>query len=134
VGPQAVVHRLLSLEPNPPFDWGLAGLVGFNFIGSAFVKLSGSAAREMAEGIGVTRTTLTLIGIIELISVMLFIIPRTGVLGTLLLIAYMGGAIASHVILEESFLFPAAVAAFVWIAAVIRFPELTRRIAASGNP
>jgi hypothetical protein len=125
----------MQVKTRKIINWGLAGLVGLNFIGSAFVKLSGSAAaREMAEGIGVNRTAFTIIGIIELISVVLFIIPRTGVLGTLLLVAYMGGAIASHVILEEPFLFPAAVAAFVWIAAVIRFPELTRRIAASGNP
>ena len=64
----------------------------------------------------------------ELIGAVLFIIPRTGMLGTLLLIAYMGGAMATHMVLGESFLFPALIQVFVWVVACIRFPELPQRM------
>ena len=37
------------------------------------------------------------IGIAELICVLLFVIPRTSILGAILLTGYLGGAIASHV-------------------------------------
>jgi hypothetical protein len=110
-------------------NWSLAGIVGFIFIGSAVSKLTGSAdAIEMAKGIGLDLSTFKIIGLVELISVILFIIPRTGILGTLLLAAYMGGAIATHLEHGLSIVAPAAIQAFIWIVAVIRFPELTNRI------
>lgn len=109
--------------------WILTGIVGFIFIGSGVVKLGGSEdAIQMAEGIGINISTLFSLGIIELIAAVLFIIPRTGMLGTFLLIAYMGGAMAAHMVLGESFLFPALIQVFVWVVACIRFPELHQRI------
>ena len=109
--------------------WVLTGLVSLIFIGSAMGKLSGSAdGVKMAAEFGIGATAFTIIGIVELIAVILFIIPRTGILGTLLLAAYMGGAIATHVEHNQSIMAPAVVAAFVWIVAVLRFPELTLRI------
>ena len=109
-------------------NWVLAALVAFIFVGSATMKLmGGSDVLKMAEGFGFDKSTFTLIAILELTSVVLFLIPRTGILGTLLLAAYMGGAIATH--LEHGL--PAgstiAIEAFVWIVAVMRFPELTNR-------
>jgi DoxX-like family len=110
-------------------NWVLAGLVGFIFLGSAFGKLSGGAdGLKMAESFGISASDFTTIGVVELISIILFLIPRTGVLGTLLLAAYMGGAIATHLEHGQSIIAPVAIAAFVWIVAVVRFPELTQRI------
>jgi hypothetical protein len=110
-------------------NWSLAGLVGFIFIGSAISKLMGGAeALKMAEGIGLSASAFTTIGIVELISIILFIIPRTGILGTLLLVAYMGAAICAHVTHGLPIGGPVAISAFVWIAAVVRFPELQSRL------
>jgi hypothetical protein len=62
-------------------NWSLAGIVGFIFIGSVISKLTGSAdAIEMAKGIGLDLSTFKIIGLVELVSVILFIIPRTGIL------------------------------------------------------
>jgi len=109
--------------------WSLAGVVGFIFIGSAISKLTGGAdALEMANNIGLDAATFKVIGVIELLSVVLFIIPRTGILGTLLLAAYMGGAIATHLEHGLPIMAPAAIQAFIWIVALVRFPELTQRI------
>jgi hypothetical protein len=110
-------------------NWSLAGLVGFIFIGSAITKLMGGAdALKMAEGIGISPSNFTTIGVVELISIILFIIPRTGVLGTLLLVAYMGAAICAHLTHGLPIGAPMSIAAFVWIAAVVRFPELQSRL------
>ena len=110
-------------------NWLLAALVAFIFIGSAFGKLTANAdALKMAENFGISAKTFTILGIVEIISVVLFLIPRTAVLGTLLLVAYMGGAIATHVQHNQPIMAPIMIAAFVWIVAVIRLPELRSRL------
>ena len=110
-------------------NWLLAALVAFIFIGSAFSKLTANAdALKMAENFGISAKTFTILGIVEIISVVLFLIPRTAVLGTLLLVAYMGGAIATHVQHNQPIMAPIMIAAFVWIVAVIRLPELRSRL------
>ncbi len=112
--------------------WVLTGLVAFIFLGSAMSKFTANAdALKMAESFGLNASTYTMIGVVELISIVLFIIPRTGVLGTLLLAAYMGGAIATHLEHGDSIVVQCVIQAFVWIVAVYRFPELKSRILSS---
>lgn len=75
----------------------LTTLVAFVFLGSAVGKFMADAeALKMAESFGLDATTNYALGVLEIVAVLLFILPRTGVLGTLLLAAYMGGAIATH--------------------------------------
>ncbi|MCX6191485.1 MAG: DoxX family protein [Flavobacteriia bacterium] len=57
-----------------------------------------------------------------------FFFPRTGVIGTLLLCAYMGGAIATHLEHGQSIMAPCIIQAFLWAVAIYRFPELTNRL------
>jgi DoxX-like family len=110
-------------------NWSLAGIAGFIFIGSSMSKFfAADETVQMAKGIGLGIETFKILGLIELISVLLFILPRTGILGTLLLTAYMGGAIATHLTHGISIIGPAAIQAFIWIVAVIRFPELKERV------
>lgn len=58
------------------------------------------------------------IGLLEAICVTAFLIPRTRILGAVLLTGYLGGAIATHVRLENPLfthiLFPTYVAALIW--------------------
>ncbi len=112
--------------------WSLAGVVGFIFLGSAINKfMGGEEALAMAGSIGLDENSFKILGVIELISVLLFILPRTGILGTLLLTAYMGGAIATHLTHSQSVFGPAVIEAIIWIAAMVRFPEITSRISGS---
>lgn len=109
--------------------WVLTGLIAFVFIGSAVGKLTADAdALTLAEGFGLNAQTYTFLGIIEIISIILFIIPRTGILGTLLLAAYMGGAIATHLEHAQSVMAPCIIQAFLWMVAIYRFPELLSRM------
>lgn len=58
------------------------------------------------------------LGIIEIVFVVLYVIPRTSVLGAILLTGYLGGAIAAQVRVSapmfSTTLFPIYVAFFVW--------------------
>jgi hypothetical protein len=109
--------------------WVLTGLVAFVFVGSALGKFTAdSDALKMAEGFGLNAQNYTILGVIEIISIILFIIPRTGILGTLLLAAYMGGAIATHLEHGQSVIVPCVIQTFLWIVAVYRFPELKTRL------
>jgi hypothetical protein len=47
--------------------------------------------------LGYSETTIVPLGIVLLTSTVLFVIPRTSVLGAILLTGYLGGAVATHV-------------------------------------
>jgi hypothetical protein len=64
------------------------------------------------------------LGIILLSSLTLYIIPRTAVLGAILLTGYLGGAVATHVRVGDPLfsheLFPVYVGALLWGALYLR--------------
>jgi hypothetical protein len=110
--------------------WALTALVALVFIASAFMKLTGGEElANNAASMGLTANSIKLIGVIELLCIIVFIVPRTGVLGILLVAAYLGGAIITHVEHNQPFFIPVVVQALAWIAALIRFPELGKRLA-----
>jgi len=109
--------------------WVITGLAALVFIMSAFMKFTASAdSAKMAAAMGLSTDALKIIGVVELSSLVLFIIPRTGVLGALLLAAYLGGAIATHIEHQQPFYAPVIIECLIWIAAMLRFPELGKRI------
>ena len=115
-------------------NWSLAGLVGFIFIDSAMSKFFANEENiQMAKGIGLRIETFKILGTVELISALLFLFPRTGIIDTLLLMAYMGGAIATHLTHGQSVMTPAIIKSIMRIVAVIRFSELKHRILSNNN-
>lgn len=68
------------------------------------------------------------LGIIELVCVILYLIPRTSVLGAVLLTGYLGGAVATNLRvaapLFSNTLFPIYVALFLWGGLVLRNDRL----------
>jgi hypothetical protein len=58
------------------------------------------------------------LGIIEIVCIILYVIPRTSVLGAILLTGYLGGAVATNVRQQLPMLgyvlFPVYVAVFIW--------------------
>lgn len=111
--------------------WSLTIILGLLFTMSAFTKLAqNEEALAQASTFGLDATTYQFIGIIALI---LFIIPRTGVLGTLLLVAYLGGAIVTHLQHQEPIATAVIIQMVLWITAFIRFPELRQRLIPTKN-
>ncbi len=109
--------------------WILTAVLALLLAMSAFLKLTqNETAIAQAASVGLDAGTYRLIGVIEIISLILFIVPRTGVVGALLLIAYMGGAIVTHLQHQQPIVMAVGIQALIWITAVIRFPELRQRL------
>lgn len=64
------------------------------------------------------------IGIAELASTILYLIPQTAVLGAILLVGYLGGATAVHVRLGEPFWMPVAMGVVLWLGLYLRDPRI----------
>lgn len=68
------------------------------------------------------------IGVTLFVSTLLYVIPRTAVLGAVLLTGYMGGAICTHVRLADPLfshtLFPLYIAAMFWSGLFLRDARL----------
>lgn len=113
--------------------WALSILLAIFFGLTAILKLVGNERiSEQMAAIGLDSGLTKILGVIELISIVLFIVPRTGVVGTLLLISYMGGIIATLLQHHQSVAMFIVIQALVWVAAALRFPELPKRLLA-GN-
>jgi len=54
------------------------------------------------------------LGLVLLASTVLYVVPRTAVLGAVLLTGYLGGATATHVRLGQPFFFPIVFGILVW--------------------
>jgi hypothetical protein len=78
--------------------------------------------------LGYPEHTVVPIGVLLLVGVALYVVPRTAVLGAIYLAAYLGGAVASHYRLGNPLathvLFPVYVAAFIWGGLALRNPRL----------
>lgn len=109
--------------------WVLTAVLALLFTLSGVLKLTQhETALAQAASIGLDAGTYQFIGVIEIISLILFILPRTGLLGALLLIAYMGGAIVTHLQHQQSIGMAVVVQILIWTTMVIRFPEVRQRL------
>ena len=68
------------------------------------------------------------LGIVLLACTVLYLIPRTAVLGAVLLTGYLGGAVATHVRIGDPLLthtlFPVYISLLVWGGLFLRDPQL----------
>jgi len=72
------------------------------------------------------------IGILLLACTAVYVIPRTSVLGAILLTAYLGGATATHVRAGEPFYFPVVFGVLVWAGISLREDRLRALIPLRG--
>jgi hypothetical protein len=65
------------------------------------------------------------LGILEIACTLVYVFPRTAVLGAILLSGYLGGATATHVrIWDPTFVFPPLLGVLVWLGLYLREPRL----------
>jgi len=107
----------------------LTGLVAAFLAFDTVMKLLQLApAVQGTTELGYPAGTVVVIGAIELLCLVLYVIPRTSVLGALLLTGYLGGAIATHVRIGSPLpthtLFPIYVALMVWGGLYLRESRL----------
>ena len=119
-----------SSDPANPkwmtiLGWVLTVLPSAPLIFSAAVKFSGN--KQVTEGLEKMSWQPGLafpLGFAELACTVLYLIPQTSVLGAILLTGYMGGAIATHISLEEPFAFQAVFGIVIWLGIFLREPRL----------
>jgi hypothetical protein len=64
------------------------------------------------------------LGIVELACTVLYIVPQTAVLGAILLTGYLGGAVTTHLRIDEPFIGPIVLGALIWLGLFLRDPRL----------
>ena len=89
-------------------------------MGAAIFLFKRSMVEEGMTKYGYRADSAVPILIAEIVSVILYAIPQTAVLGAVLLTGYLGGAVATHVHAGESFVFPVGMGVLVWLGLFLR--------------
>ncbi|MEI8379414.1 MAG: DoxX family protein [Planctomycetota bacterium] len=100
----------------------LAAFLGGASAMGKFTEWEGKA--QMFEKMGFKTDLMFNIGILEIIIAILFIIPRTGFLGAILLTGYLGGAQVTHLRVGDMNFFPVILGVVIWIALGLRNPTI----------
>jgi hypothetical protein len=82
---------------------------------------------------GYPESAATGIGLLELACAIVYAVPRTRVLGAILVTGYLGGAIATHVRIGEVFLIPLALGICVWAGLFLRDERLQDLLPLTNN-
>ena len=90
--------------------------------------LSPAPVKEGFSRFGLDAKLATGLGILELTCTLLYVIPRTSVLGAILLTGYLGGAIVTHLRVGDPFIAPAVVGLLVWGGLYLRDVRLRELI------
>jgi len=88
-------------------------------------------------GLGYAETAIVPLGVVLLACVILYVIPRTAVLGAILLTGYLGGAVATHVRAGNGpfeILFPVGLGALLWAGLVVRDDRLRALVFRRAEP
>jgi len=94
-------------------------------------KLAGlPQVKEGTQALGFPSGQALVIGIVLAICVVVYVIPRTAVLGALGITAYLGGAVTANMRVEAPLfshtLFAVYLGVLMWVGLVLRRPELLR--------
>jgi hypothetical protein len=102
---------------------------------SAVKLLRLDAAVEGTTRLGYPEHLVIVIGVVELVSLLAYVIPRTAPIGAVLLTGYLGGATATQVRVEDPwFLFPVAIAVLIWGALWLRDPRVGALFSVNSTP
>ena len=106
----------------------LQGIVVLMFLMGAVNNLfQTEMAVEGAVEFGYPEDSVMYLGIILFVSTVLYAIPKTTFIGALLLTAWLGGAVATHVIHNDPFtniLLPVIFGIIVWVSIWLRSEKL----------
>jgi hypothetical protein len=107
----------------------LSGLVVLFLIPDGIIKFARPApVVEAFEHLGWPLTLANMIGVLLLVCVALYALPRTSVLGAILLTGYLGGAVATHLRVGDPvfshILFPTYLGVLLWLGLYLRDSRL----------
>lgn len=108
----------------------ISALPVLNLLFAGYLKLAkpaGSGVVEEFARLGYPESVILAIGILEIACTVVYLIPRTSVLGAILLTGYLGGAVATHVRVGDpssKIIAPILVGALVWVGLYLRDKRL----------
>ena len=126
------MRHLYEMNTQPTKAQKIAGIVltalpALLLIFSASGKLM--LAPEVIEGFakfGFEPGVIRPIGVVELLSAILFLVPRTSFLGAILITGYMGGAICTHLRVGDPVFLQIAVGVVAWVGYGLRRPGVIK--------
>ena len=105
----------------------------FLLFDSAIKLLNIPAVSQSFKDLGYQRNLALELGILELVLVAIYLVPRTAIFGAVLWTGYLGGAIATHLRLDHPLfshtLFPIYVAVPLWLGLWLRDARLRASLA-----
>lgn len=117
----------------------ISGLIALFLLADALGKVA--ALAPVVEGtarLGYPPRLVLVIGLIELLCTLAYLIPRSSMVGAILLTGYLGGAVATHLRVEDPLwthaLFPVYVGALVWGGLFLREARLRALIPSRSRP
>jgi DoxX-like family len=120
--------RPLALRPRPGAGAALTGLVALFLAFDGITKLLRVApVVEASQKLGVVPELVAGIGALLLACTVLYLVPRTAMLGAILLTGYLGGATATHVVARSGTfetVFPVGFGVLTWAGLILREPHL----------
>ena len=111
--------------------WVLSILAILLLLADGFAKLMKPEPVVQATlQLGYPESTIITIGILVIICVIIYAIPRSAFLGAILLTGFLGGAIATHFRINNPLfshtLFPVYVLLFIWLGLYLRSASLRK--------
>lgn len=106
--------------------WVLTGLVGLFLIGVSAVPkfLDFPGKKEMFDHLGIAPHLAPVLGVIEITVAILLLIPQTSFVGAILATGYLGGAVWTHLRVNDPWFFPIIIGVLIWIALGLRQPTI----------
>jgi hypothetical protein len=129
------MHMTTDAKTAPALLWAgrvVSGLVVLFMAFDAVMKIVQAApVMEATEKLGFPADSIVGIGVVLLASTVIYAVPRTAVLGAILLTGYLGGACATHVRAGDGAFpisFSVGFGVLAWVGLVLRDPGLLRTI------
>lgn len=100
--------------------WVITVLPAGILVTTGVMKLMNVKPPEGSPNVGWSESAMLGLAIVEIGSAVLFMIPRTAVLGAILLTGYLGGAMATHVRIGDMFIPQFLFGVLVWLGLLFR--------------
>lgn len=103
--------------------WAVSVLIGLTLLASSIFKFMPPINAEAEQGlqhIGWRADQLGTLGVLEILSVILYLIPQTAIIGAILVTGYMGGAIATHLRVGDPVVVQVIIPMLAWLGIWLR--------------
>jgi hypothetical protein len=110
-----------NMETSITIGWVLSVLtmVPFFLGGTLFILRMGPPMKSQ-EHIGFPLDLVTAFGVIKILIGILTLVPATSLVGVILATGWMGGAIAAHVRVRDSYLYQVVIPILIWVGFGLR--------------